>query len=74
MPPVRNLATDGLDTARVRAQVHGGRKIMLCCRDEQGRESERKVWPLTVGYLETVRHLIAWCEPRQDFRRFRTDG
>ena len=42
-------------------------------RDEQGRETRRTVWPVTVGYLETVRHLIAWCELRQDFRSFRTD-
>jgi predicted DNA-binding transcriptional regulator YafY len=73
MPPAKNLAADGLDMARVRAQIHAGRKIALRYRDEQGRESERKVWPVTVGYLETVRHLIAWCELRQDFRSFRTD-
>ena len=72
-PPARNLAADGLDMARVRAQIHAGRKIALRYRDEQGRESERVVWPVTVGYLETVRHLIAWCELRQDFRSFRTD-
>src|ERR1700751_14312 len=72
-PAARNLATDGLDMARVRAQIHAGRKIALHYRDEQGRESERTVWPVTVGYLETVRHLIAWCELRQDFRSFRTD-
>ena len=50
-----------------------GPKIALRYRDEQGRESERVVWPVTVGYMETVRHLIAWCELRQDFRSFRTD-
>ena len=27
----------------------------------------------TVGYMETVRHLIAWCELREAFRYFRTD-
>jgi predicted DNA-binding transcriptional regulator YafY len=73
MPPARGLVTDGLDIARVRAQIHAGRKIALCYRDEQGRESERIVWPVTIGYMETVRHLIAWCELRQDFRSFRTD-
>jgi predicted DNA-binding transcriptional regulator YafY len=31
------------------------------------------VWPVTAGYLDTVRHLIAWCELRQEFRTFRTD-
>lgn len=73
MPPARSLASDGLDMAQVRAQIHAGRKIRLYYRDEQGRESERVVWPVTVGYMETVRHLIAWCELRQDFRSFRTD-
>ena len=72
-PPARNLAADGLDMARVRNQIHAGRKIALCYRDEQGRESRRIVWPVTVGYRETVRHLVAWCELRQDFRSFRTD-
>jgi len=72
-PPARGLVADRLDMARVRAQIHAGRKIALCYRDEQGRESERTVWPVTVGYMETVRHLIAWCELRQDFRSFRTD-
>ena len=73
-PPVRDLAADGLDMARVRAQIHAGRKIALCYRDEQGRETERTVWPVTVGYLETVRHLIAWCELRQDFRSLHRPG
>ncbi len=72
-PPARSLTADGLDMARLRAQIHAGRKIALCYRDEQGRGSERVVWPVAVGYLETVRHLIAWCELRQDFRSFRTD-
>jgi predicted DNA-binding transcriptional regulator YafY len=58
-PPARDLAADGLDMARVGAQIHAGRKIALCYRDEQGRETTRMVWPVTVGYLETVRHLIA---------------
>lgn len=72
-PPVRSLAADGLDMGLLRAQIHAGRKMALHYRDEQGRESERIVWPVTVGYLETVRHLIAWCELRHDFRSFRTD-
>ena len=59
--------------ARVRAQIHAAGKSRCRYRDEQGRESERTIWPVTVGYHETVRHLIAWCELRQDFRSFRTD-
>ena len=64
---------DALDMPMLRTQIRSGRKIALCYRDEQGRESNRKVWPVTVGYLDTVRLLIAWCELRNDFRHFRTD-
>ena len=59
--------------ALVRQQIRGGRKIDLTYRDEQGRDTRRLVWPVTVGYLDTVRHLIGWCELRSDFRNFRTD-
>ena len=68
-----NVEPDGIDMARMRAQIHEGRKIALNYRDEQGRDSQRTIWPIAVGYHETVRLLIAWCELRKDFRSFRTD-
>jgi predicted DNA-binding transcriptional regulator YafY len=64
---------DGLDIARVRAWIHAGRKIALSYEDEQGRASERVIWPITIGYRETVRVLVGWCELRTDFRTFRAD-
>jgi len=64
---------DRLDMVRTRAQIHEGRKIALRYRDEHGRDSERTIWPIAVGYLEAVRLLAAWCELRKDFRSFRTD-
>src|SRR5882757_6706614 len=72
-PPVWNAVPDRLDMAQVRASIRAGRKIALRYRDERNRESERTVWPITVGYLDAVRHMIAWCELRRDFRSFRTD-
>jgi predicted DNA-binding transcriptional regulator YafY len=72
-PPRWNNPPDRLDMARLRTWIHTGRKIGLRYRDEHDRESERIVWPVIVGYLDAVRHLIAWCELRQDFRNFRTD-
>ena len=59
--------------ALVRRAIHAARKIRLTYRDEQERETMRTVWPFAVGYHETVRLMIAWCEMRQDFRSFRTD-
>jgi predicted DNA-binding transcriptional regulator YafY len=71
--PSWNREPDRLDMVRTRTQIHEGRKIMLRYRDEQGRASERVIWPISVGYLEAVRLLAAWCELRGDFRSFRTD-
>lgn len=64
---------DRIDMAQLRATIHAGRKIALTYSDEQGRQTARKIWPVTVGYYEAVRMLIAWCELRGDFRNFRTD-
>jgi len=67
------IVRDSFDAAQARASIHAGRKMRLRYRDEQSRETERIIWPITIGYLETVRLLAAWCELRQDFRHFRTD-
>lgn len=66
-------AMDALDMVQMRAHIHAGKKVRLCYRDESGRDSERIIWPIAVGYLEAVRLLAAWCELRSDFRSFRTD-
>ncbi|HEX3365922.1 YafY family protein [Phenylobacterium sp.] len=68
-----NVAPDGLDMAQVRQAIRSGRKITLHYSDEQERVSLRTVWPFAVGYHETVRLIITWCELRTDFRSFRTD-
>ncbi len=71
--PARAAAADGLDMARLRAAIRAGCKVRIRYRDEAGRSSERVIWPVMVGYAETVRLLAAWCEWRQAFRHFRTD-
>jgi predicted DNA-binding transcriptional regulator YafY len=72
--PPRNVPTlDGLDIARTRSWIRSGRKIRIRYRSQEGRDSERTIWPVIIGYAETVRLLAAWCELRRDFRHFRTD-
>ncbi|HVI31532.1 YafY family protein [Phenylobacterium sp.] len=71
--PNWNAMPDRIDMAQARRAIHAGRKIRLVYRDEQDRETERRIWPFAVGYHETVRLLVAWCELRSDFRSFRTD-
>ena len=72
-PPAWQHAVETLDMARVRAAIHAGRKLRLQYADEQGRETQRIIWPCLVGYRETTRLLVGWCETRDDFRTFRTD-
>ncbi|MCA1451849.1 YafY family transcriptional regulator [Bradyrhizobium sp. BRP22] len=69
----RNQEPDRIDMVRTRSQIHDGKKITLNYRDEHGRDTERTIWPIAVGYHEAVRILAAWCELRKDFRSFRTD-
>ena len=71
--PNRNAAPDNIDMAGVRLAIRAGCKVVLTYRDEQERETGRTVWPFAVGYYETTRLIMAWCEMRQDFRSFRTD-
>lgn len=72
-PPSFRQAPDGLDLSLVRQCIREGRKLRLSYSDEQGRASERTVWPVALGFLETRRLVAAWCELRRDFRHFRTD-
>jgi len=65
--------TDGLDMAKTRDWIRRGYKLRILYRDQEGNASERIIWPVMVGYAETVRLLAAWCELRQAFRHFRTD-
>lgn len=72
-PPKWNATPDSIDMTQLRAHIYASKKVLLHYRDEQGRDSSRTVWPIAVGYLETVRMLAAWCELRKDFRSFRID-
>jgi predicted DNA-binding transcriptional regulator YafY len=71
--PNHKALPDRLDMGDVRRSIRAGRKIALTYCDEQERETRRTIWPFAVGYYETVRLLIGWCELRADFRSFRTD-
>jgi len=51
---------DRIDMARTRSQIHEGKRSRCANRDEQGRDSERTIWPIAIGYHEAVRILAAW--------------
>jgi predicted DNA-binding transcriptional regulator YafY len=72
-PPAREKSVDSIDVRQVRAAIRAGTKVVFDYKDEAGRESKRTVWPVAVGYFDTTRVVVAWCELRRDFRSFRTD-
>lgn len=57
----------------LRKALNEERKLSLSYADEKGTQTQRVVWPVTLGFFESTRILVAWCELRQDFRHFRTD-
>jgi predicted DNA-binding transcriptional regulator YafY len=57
----------------LRAAVRDQARLDIGYADEQGRQTERVVWPIQLGFLDRARVLFAWCELRADFRTFRTD-
>ena len=73
-PPAWHGQADAtIDVARLRAWSMQGRKLAIRYVDDAGRASDRTVWPFLVGYHDSTRMLMAWCELRRDFRMFRTD-
>jgi predicted DNA-binding transcriptional regulator YafY len=71
--PAMHAPEEGIDASSLRSAIREGAKLRLHYRTHAGLETERTVWPVILGYDETSRVLIAWCELRQGFRHFRTD-
>lgn len=71
--PQWRAEVDAIDMARLRLAIREQGKVRLAYRDEAGSITERVIWPISVGYFDTVRIIAAWCELRGAFRHFRTD-
>jgi len=71
--PAGERPADGTDLAALRRAIREQHKVALSYRDAADRLSERRVWPIALGFFERARVLIAWCELRGAFRAFRTD-
>lgn len=70
--PLSPAPEDAL-AAKLRQSIRDGRKLQLVYRDLAGQTTDRVVWPATLGYAETSRLLIGWCELRKGFRHFRCE-
>ena len=57
----------------LREAIRDEKVLRISYSDEQGRSTEREVWPVMLGYFEDRQIIAAWCTLREDFRSFRTD-
>lgn len=57
----------------LRIAIRAERKVRITYRDADGVPSARVIWPFALGFFDTVRVVVAWCEQRQSFRHFRED-
>lgn len=71
--PKRRREPAGVGLDLLRRALREERKLALRYRDAAGRDSERVVWPIALGFFEETRVLAAWCETRAAFRHFRVD-
>jgi len=62
-----------VDPGLALAWMRSGRKMAIAYRDAEERDTERVIWPIAMGYLNSARLLVGWCELRGDFRHFRLD-
>ncbi|KTC78012.1 helix-turn-helix transcriptional regulator [Legionella brunensis] len=61
------------ELALIRRVIRVEHKLRMTYFDQQDNETERIIWPFALGFFESVRIIIAWCELRHEFRYFRVD-
>lgn len=61
------------ETPELRRAIEQQRIVRIDYLDLRDEVSQRMLWPLAIGYFDSVQLLIAWCELRGDFRHFRLD-
>lgn len=57
----------------VREAMSAERALLLRYADANDNETERRVWPVHIGFHEDRQTLDAWCLLRKAFRSFRAD-
>ncbi|MES2939567.1 MAG: YafY family protein [Pseudomonadota bacterium] len=62
------------DTLGVLRRAIGQQQVLrIRYSDSGGRRTERRLWPVALGWFEGVEMVAAWCERRGAFRNFRVD-
>lgn len=56
--------------ALIREACWEERALDITYEDAQGFRTDRRIWPLSLVYLDNSQMLLAWCCLRQDLRKF----
>ena len=67
------IAARDAELVVIRHAIRSEHKLLLIYLDVNENETERTIWPFALGFFESVRIVVAWCELRQEFRHFRID-
>lgn len=72
-PSAPSFPDNVVELNRLRAAIRAQRRLEIVYADAAGRRSQRVVWPVQIGFMDSARVLAVWCELRDAFRTFRTD-
>lgn len=65
--------TATVDPARLRNAARAEKAVNIGYADAYGNKSDRRVWPLSIVYMDNAEMLLAYCHLREAFRCFRLD-
>lgn len=71
--PGAPIAAGDAELPAIRAAIRAERKLRIGYADEQGKATERTIWPVALAFFDRVRVVVAWCELRDGYRHFRCD-
>ncbi len=71
--PAAPVASGTTGLAAIRKAIQSEHILRIDYENEQGKGSERRIWPIALVFYDRVRVLVAWCELRDGFRHFRID-
>ena len=57
----------------LRLAIRTCRQLAIDYVNGEGRQTQRVIWPIQLGFMDNARVVTGWCELRQAFRFFRTD-
>lgn len=67
------VMAEAVDMAELRAAIRDSRKFHIAYADNEGRRTNRTIWPIAMAYYVDVTLVGAWCELRADYRNFRVE-